>query len=91
MYGAKYSDFKGEWFSMWEEDVKSILATMYKNMSDDLSVGYDPFGMSIKKELEDIAEYRQYIDNCYETFKPMAEEAVDHWCFYELKKKGAIL
>lgn len=88
---SKYSDFKGEWFEMWEEDVKSILATMYKNMSDDLSVGYDPLGNSIKKELEDIAEYRKYINDCYETFKTLDEVAVDRWCFYELKKKGAIL
>jgi len=90
MYTSKYSDRKNEWFEIWEEDVKSILSTMFQNMTDDLRVGYDPLGKSITQQRQMIAEYQRYIDNCYETFKPMTEAQVDHWCFYELKRKGAI-
>ena len=85
---ARYTDCKGEWFEMWEGDVKCILSIMFQNMADDLRVGYDPLGQSITTQRHEIAEYQKYIDNCYETFKPMTEDQVDHWCFYELKRKG---
>ena len=79
-----------DWTSLWELDKKSIICTMYRNMDADLSAGYDPFGNSIRSQREQIAAYEQEYLDTLEKFKTMTEEEINHWCFYDLKKRGAI-
>lgn len=82
---------RDDWFEIWEDDKESILQTMIKNMASDLDHGYDYFGKSIMEQKKSIEEYRQEIDNAYELFKTMDEKQVNRWCFYDLKKRGAII
>lgn len=79
-----------DWTSLWEMDKKSIISTMYGNMNADLKAGYDPFGKSIRSQREQIAAYEQDYLDTLEKFKYMTEEQINHWCFYDLKKRGAI-
>ena len=80
----------GKWFTMWLEDVESILETMIRNMASDIDAGYDYFGNSIKKQRAEIDQYKKKIDDTLDMFKDMEDDKVERWCYYEMKKKGAI-
>ena len=86
---ARITD-RNDWFDVWFEDRESILNTMIRNMTSDLNAGYDYFGQSITKQKQEIAEYKVQTDKTLDMFKDMDEKAVNRWCFYELKKHGAI-
>ena len=81
---------RNDWFDVWFEDRESILSTMVRNMTSDLNAGYDYFDQSITKQKQEIAEYKAQTDKTLDMFKGMDEKAVNRWCFYELKKHGAI-
>ena len=86
---ARITD-RNDWFDVWFEDRESILNIMVRNMTSDLNAGYDYFGQSITKQKQEIAEYKVQTDKTLDMFKDMDEKAVNRWCFYELKKHGAI-
>ena len=86
---ARITD-RNDWFDVWFEDRESILSTMVRNMTSDLNAGYDYFGQSITKQKQEIAEYKAQTDKTLDMFKDMDEKAVNRWCFYGLKKHGAI-
>lgn len=86
---ARITD-RNDWFEIWFEDRESILNTMMRNMGADLAAGYDYFGQSITKQRQEIQKYKEETDSILDTFKDMDEKAVNRWCFYELKKHGAI-
>ena len=77
-----------DWFEIWYEDKKAMIATMYKNMAADLDVGYDPFGASIIRQRNEIAEYQKEIDDALDTFKTMDDTKINKWCFFDLIKRG---
>lgn len=86
---AKF-DKNVDWFEMYMEDNKSLLQTMVRNMTSDLSAGYDYFGKSIVGQRQEIEQFKRRLDDTLDMFKAMDEAAVQRWCFYELVKKGAI-
>ena len=86
---ARITD-RDNWFQIWFEDRESILNTMVRNMAADLEAGYNYFGQSITKQRQEIQRYKEETDNTLDSFKDMDEKAVNRWCFYELKKHGAI-
>lgn len=79
-----------KWFEIWFEDKQSILAVMHQNMASDLDAGYDPQGHSIRKQIVDIEEYQMAFDRQMDAFKDMDDAKVNRWCYYDLKKRGAI-
>lgn len=79
-----------DWFEIWECDKQSVLDTMIRNMTADLDAGYDYFGQSITNQRAMIEDYKKSIDDAYDSFKYMDEDEVNRWCFYDLKKRGAI-
>lgn len=87
---AKISDRRGEWFTIWEEDRLWIENIMISNMKSDLDAGYDYFGKAIIEQREMIDNYHKETMAGYELFKTMDDTQVDRWCFYNLKKRGAI-
>jgi hypothetical protein len=89
MNRCRISD-RDDWFSVWQDDKESILQTMISNMASDLNAGYDYFGKSITQQRKTIEEYKASIDATYDLFKSMNENEVNRWCFYDLKKRGAI-
>lgn len=87
--GARVNS-RDDWFEIWFEDKTSILNTMVKNMQADLNAGYDYFGTSITKQRQIIDTYKQQFDAELDSFKSMDDKQVNRWCFYDMKKRGAI-
>lgn len=89
MTRCRISD-RNDWFSVWQDDKESILQTMINNMTSDLNAGYDYFGKSIVEQNKAIEKYKSDMNATYDLFKSMNENEVNRWCFYDLKKRGAI-
>lgn len=89
MNRSKITD-RNDWFDVWQEDKENILFTMIKNMASDLDNGYDYFGKSIVEQRKTIEDYKKDIDSTWDMFRTMDEKEVNRWCFYDLKKRGAI-
>lgn len=90
MAKKKEAQEKHNWFDIWFEDKKSILEIMRKNMASDLDAGYDPNGHSIRKQVVEIEEYQMKFDQQMDIFRTMEEPKIQHWCYYDLKKRGVI-
>lgn len=86
---AKLSD-RDDWFNVWEEDRRAMLQVMYTNLASDIDAGYSLTGNAVIKQRNLIAETEKAIADAYEAFKSLTEKEVNRWCFYELKRKGAI-
>lgn len=86
---SRISDHE-DWFPIWQEDKEWIIDIMTQNMQDDLNAGYDPKGKSIREQKEQLAEYKKEYQADLEMFKYMGDKDVSRWCFYDLKKRGAI-
>ena len=80
----------GKWFDIWFDDMVSIIETMQRNLQADLEAGYHPYGSCIQKQQTAIEEKQKYFDAQMESFKMMDPGRVNHWCYYDLKKRGAI-
>lgn len=81
---------KKNWFEIWFEDKQAMIETMTRNMVADLEAGYDYFGKSITQQRKDIEDYKRQFDDQMEAFKFMDSGRVNQWCYFDLKKRGAI-
>lgn len=81
---------KQDWFEMWFGDMESIIETMVRNMQSDLDAGYNPRGYCIIKQGIEIDSKRSYLGRKLDDFNKMTDEQVQRWCYYDLKKRGAI-
>lgn len=81
---------RNDWFDLWFEDKQALISTMTRNMAADLEAGYNYFGNSIRRQVEDLEAFKAQFDAEMDSFKTMDEKAVNRWCFYDLKKRGAI-
>ena len=81
---------KTNWFHIWYEDKQGILNTMVRNMTSDLNHGYDYFGKNIRRQRKMIEEYKAQFDEEMKGFRTMEESKIQHWCYYDLKRRGAI-
>lgn len=79
-----------KWFEIWFQDMQSIISTMQRNMQADIEVGYNPQGHCIHKQRVEIEEKQRIFDLQVEQFKYMEDSKVERWCYYDLKKRGAI-
>ena len=81
---------RNDWFELWYEDKQSMVNVMVQNMTSDLKAGYDYFGNSIRRQVEEIEAYKAEFDKQMDEFKGMDEKEVNRWCYYDMKKRGAI-
>lgn len=81
---------KTKWFDMWLEDKQWIIEIMYKNISADLNVGYDPFGKSIREARKELNEYIDKTDEEIKMLALMDEKKAERWCYIDMKRRGAI-
>ena len=81
---------RNDWFEIWEMDKESMIGCMIRNMTADLEAGYNYFSDSIRSQREAIETYKAEFDRQMDEFKLMDEKQVNRWCFYDLKKRGAI-
>lgn len=80
----------GEWFTLWEQDKKNILSAMHRNLAADLDAGYNYTGQSIQKQLADIDEYKHEFDEQLMSFVGKSNKEIEDWCYWDLKRRGAI-
>lgn len=80
----------GKWFETWRNDKEGIIVTMYKNLTADLDAGYSYSGRAIQSQLEAIEKYKNEYYADLDKFVTMSNEQVSRWCYYDLKKRGAI-
>lgn len=80
----------GEWFTLWEQDKKNILSAMHRNLAADLDAGYNYMGQSIQKQLADIDEYKHEFDEQLMSFVGKSNKEIEDWCYWDLKRRGAI-
>lgn len=81
---------RNDWFELWFADEQCIINTMINNITDDLKAGYNYFGDSIRSQVEQIETYKAKFDRQIDEFKLMDENSVNRWCYYDMKKRGAI-
>ena len=81
---------KTDWFELWEQDKKSMAATMHRNLMADLEAGYNPMGDSIRRQLGEIARYEAGYDADMRHLADKTPEQVQHWCYMDMKRRGAI-
>ena len=79
-----------KWFNLWCEDRQSILTTMRRNLQADLDAGYAPDSINIREQEEDIEYEEEWYDRWMERFKTWEPKHINHWCYLDLKKRGAI-
>ena len=79
-----------DWFGIWFADRMSMLETMQRNLISDIEAGYNPNGNSVTKQKKEIENYRKGFYSAMDEIRFMTEEQTQHYCFYDLKKRGAI-
>ena len=84
------NEMEGKWFRLWYDDKQSMLITMHNNLAADLSAGYNPFGSSIRQQRQAIDAYMFEFDQQMEAIKMMDKQHTEHWCYYDLLKRGVI-
>lgn len=89
MYGVRITD-RSDWFSLWLEDKQSILDTMIRNLQADLSAGYYYNGNSAVSQRENIKAYQAQMNEEMKNFRTMTDSQVNHWRFYDMKRRGVI-
>lgn len=81
---------KQDWFDLWFKDMECIIETMVRNLQSDLEAGYNPHGHCVALQRVEIDSKRNAFDRQLEAFKKMDDAQVQRWCYYDLKKRGAI-
>lgn len=77
-----------DYMEMWISDKQSIISIMIQNMNDDINAGYNPTGSIIKRELEEIAAYREKYDT--ELLALADRKNPNYWCYLDMVRRGAI-
>lgn len=78
------------WFEIREEYIHGVIRSMYRNLMADLECGYNPLGQCIREQKRKIAEYENAYAEDLAKFREMSQEEINHYCFYDLKLRGAI-
>lgn len=89
MIMARISD-RDDWFDLWFMDKHNMIEIMIRNMQSDLDVGYSPSSKSIVNQKVAIENYKIKFNQELSNFRTMDDKQVNRWCFYDMKKRGAI-
>lgn len=85
-----------DYFEMWENDKKSVLATMHKNMAADIDAGYNPAGACIARQMADIDAFAEQFNAEFGHLQKIilayadGPRRVNRWCYMDMKRRGAI-
>lgn len=77
-----------DWFLIWFSDTEAVIETMWANKQADFEAGYSK--AALDKQQAEIDARRAEFDRQLDEFKDMTVSAVNNWCYYDLKKRGAI-
>lgn len=79
-----------DWYNLWMEDKISMIQTMRNNLASDIKNDYNLLSMTIQKQIIDIVNYEREYERQFEKFSLMSDKEINKWCYYDLKKRGAI-
>lgn len=79
-----------DWYNLWMEDKISMIQTMRNNLASDIKNDYNLLSMTIQKQIIDIVNYERDYERQFEKFSSMSDKEINKWCYYDLKKRGAI-
>lgn len=79
-----------DWVGMLLDDIDSIENCMRRNMQSDIEAGYNPAGLAIRREIEELNDYIEYKNNTIIKIRDMDENKAQRWAYWELVRKGAI-
>ena len=79
-----------DYYEIYCEDSESIINTMFRNLNADLDAGYNPVGDCIRRQQQMIDDRQKEYRDALDLFKTMTDQEINRWCYFELKKKGAI-
>lgn len=86
---ARVTDRK-DWFDLWFRDKQSMLALMVENLADDLRAGYCYCGVSATRQRAEIERYALEMDDQITVLFRKTYEERNRWCFYDMKRRGAV-
>lgn len=78
------------WLEIWFEDRESMLETMRRNLAADIEAGYDVNGHLVRKQIVDIEEYEARFNTDAHRVREMEPAKAKHWCYVDLRRRGAI-
>lgn len=78
------------WLELWFEDKNSILETMRRNLCADLEAGYNPNGNNIRNQKMEMEHFSLRFDEEAKRLREMEPKRATHWCYVDLKRRGAI-
>lgn len=81
---------RDDWFDVWIEERCSMQETMLRNMHADIDAGWSFWGECVQKQMNDLDKLVEDYEKTMDMFKTMEDKDVNRWCFYDLKKRGAI-
>lgn len=79
-----------EWRKMWDSDKRAMIDTMRRNLAADITAGYSMRGRSVQNQIHDIDEYEYDYFEQIRKLDSMSESEANKWCFYDMKRRGAI-
>lgn len=79
-----------DWYEIWCADRESMIFTMVRNLASDLDAGYNYFGNCITRQREMIEAFQREYEETLDSFKMMTDAQIIRWCYFDLKKRGAI-
>ena len=91
MYKSRFTDHTpAEWIFMWNDDKRSVVATMYRNLTADIEAGYDLFGYSVRQAQAAITTYVAKWERQITELARLDTDAKGRKCFEWLRDCGAI-
>jgi len=79
-----------DFVKMWYEDKMSMIDTMTRNMLSDIENGYSPIGNCIRKQMQDITDYRNDFESKWMELAEKEEKTAQRWCKHDLVRRGVI-
>lgn len=80
----------GKWQEIFVADKESIINIRLINLAADLEAGYNPDGACVRAQREAIEAYRAQFEAELDALALMDNARAERWCYYNLKKRGAI-
>ena len=78
------------WLKIWFEDRESMLETMRRNLVADIEAGHDVNGHTVRKQIVEIEDYENQFQLDARRVREMEPAKAKHWCYVDLRRRGAI-
>ena len=78
------------YFNLWIEYTDGLRAVMLRNLKNDIEAGYNPQGAACVAQAAAIREHDNNIAEALALFRTLPDAAINHYCKFDLMRRGAI-